>query len=136
MFRLTRNIYFLLIPVLLFAGCSRQPVILKGKVYYGEKNADGILVKGPLEGAKVKEEEHDSTVTTSADGSFLLEIKVPRTIGYASNRTFTVEAWGDVPSSLNPSVTTTANEEITVKARPGESVEMRNFLLYRHEEED
>ena len=126
----------IILTAVFLAGCSDTTVTFKGKVYYGsESSSGGILVHGALAGARVKEINHVAVTTADPAGSYTLEIKVPRVLGYSQSESYTLEAWGDVVSSYNPSVTTTANERISVNARPGETVSARNFLLYRHDEE-
>ncbi|MFH1957524.1 MAG: hypothetical protein ABIJ15_03520 [bacterium] len=126
----------IILSAALLSGCSDTTVTFKGKVYYGsESSGGGILVHGALGGAKVKEVDHTTVTDAASDGSYVLKIEVPRILGYSRSETYTLEAWGDVPTSYNPSVTTTANERISINARPGDTVSARNFLLYRHDEE-
>ena len=126
----------IILMAVFLAGCSDTTVTFKGKVYYGsESSSGGILVHGALAGAKVKEINHLIVTTADSSGSYILEIEVPRVLGYSKSESYTLEAWGDIATSYNPSVTTTANERISVNARPGEIVSTRNFLLYRHDVE-
>ncbi|HAX60964.1 MAG TPA: hypothetical protein DCX95_00160 [Elusimicrobia bacterium] len=128
---------FLPLTCLIFIGCERSPfentVEFVGKVYYGTENSDGkITVLGPLPNARVIAAGYNGSATTDSSGKYTLEIKAHRRFSGSSDE-YTLEASGTSAPDIYP----TANyvsEQITVYGRPGDTIKVRDFLLYKHKE--
>ncbi|MCD6423649.1 MAG: hypothetical protein J7L42_05995 [Elusimicrobia bacterium] len=136
--------FFVLISILIFFGCSDQRIVFKGEVHRGEityqyrisgdttSGVVEVLVDiGPWSGCYVKEIDHEEFALTDSNGRYTLEIDVPRKLGYPSPEEFTLQAWA-------PSGAVARNEKIEyyVHARPGETVQVRPFLLTYHTHEE
>ncbi|MEW6556198.1 MAG: hypothetical protein AB1349_02460 [Elusimicrobiota bacterium] len=129
--------YFLL-PVF-FAGCERSPfedtVEFVGKVYYGTETSDGkIRVLGALSNARVIALGYSGSDTTDPNGKYTLTIKAVRTFkGDPLAEAYTLEASGSSAPSVYPQGNY-ISEQITVYGRPGDTIQVRDFILYKHKE--
>ena len=136
--------YFLVCILPLFlTGCFEDEIIFRGKVFWatveyipvGSEIKEILIVQGPVDGAMVKEANHTEVVVTDSNGNYELTIEVPRVIGLPKAKTYIVQAWSPVwsPTPIKPG----ADEYITryANARPGDTVEVRSFVLYEHTHE-
>lgn len=135
---------FYLLPFL-FTGCFEDEITFKGKVFWAtvqyvdidpteEQSIQEILtVMGPVGNAIVKEASHSETATTNANGEYELTIEVNRVVGYPLAKEYRLSAWG---SQLSPRGGADEAINMYVEARPGDTVNVRDFLLYEHTKED
>jgi len=141
---MSRRVYFLVCCLTLasiFTGCDRtfdNTVEFKGKVYYGsELDAGNIAVLGPLPNARVIVIGYQEYATTDSMGRYSLSIKTPRKFNDANGKgdIFTLEASGTSSTSVYPQGNY-VSEQIAVYGRSGDTVQVRDFLVYAHKEED
>lgn len=146
---MSKHFFFLILTVAIFAvsGCGDQKIVFNGEVHRGEityqyqiagdTNTEVVEVlvdAGGWPGAYVKEAGHSVVAqATGANGTYRLEIKVPRKLGFPSAESFTLQAWAvsvSSPSSRDERISNYAS------ARPGENVYVRPFLLVYHTVEE
>ena len=128
---------FYLLPIL-FTGCERgfkRSVEFSGKVYYGTESSDGkITVLGPLPNARVIAIGYSGSATTGSDGKYSLTVKAVRTWrGDPQSESYILEASGTSSPSVYPQGNY-VSEQITVYGKPGDAIDVRDFILYKHKE--
>ena len=136
LFLLFSVLYFLF--SVFFTGCERGfkgSVEFRGKVYYGTESSDGkVTVLGPLANARVIAVGYSGSETTNAQGKYDLTIKAVRSWrGDPSYETYTLEASGSSAPGVYPQGNY-ISEQIVVYGRPGDAIDVRDFLLYKHKE--
>ena len=126
---------------ILAAGCDRMfkdSITFRGEVYYGTLSEKFIGVStitvvqviGPGVNAVVQEAEHEETVLTDAAGRYSLPIKAYRSFMSNKTDTYTIQVFA--PRNTNYA----QDEYTTVKARPGDSIEVRPLVLLQITDED
>lgn len=112
------------------------PIVFNGKVYYGTESEDNdkVIVLGPLEGARVVCINTNVSATTNNSGEWTLTVNAPRQFIGNNYDEFILEASGTSSPSVYPSGNY-ISQRMTVRARPGDNVQVRDFLLYKHKEE-
>lgn len=125
----------------LIAGCGRTlntSVEFKGNVYYGyePEGSDGkIAVLGPLARAKVSVRGQEEYAVTDSMGRYTLSIKTHRKFETAGYDTYILEASGTSSPSIYPQAQY-LGEVITVHGRPGDTIQVRDFILMSHKIEE
>ena len=119
---------------LTLTGCNKSlvydnEVTFKGYVYAGHNGQDAngnsvIINNGPISGATVTAVGHSSSVSSASDGSYILAVPAVRTFSAPDTDTYTLEA--HTPSG--------SDEKITASGKPGETVNVRGFVLTSHTE--
>ncbi|MBN1824415.1 MAG: hypothetical protein JW803_08860 [Endomicrobiales bacterium] len=127
----TRNIVSLVCLLLfaaILAGCERNStfsnsITFEGKVYLGQMDTTKniLIVYAPLQNATVTCDNFPEKAKTASDGSYSLSVKTVRTFRGNDSDTYTIQAFysgGD--------------ESITVTGKPGDTVTVRDFIIYEH----
>ncbi|HBU68749.1 MAG TPA: hypothetical protein DEE98_00015 [Elusimicrobia bacterium] len=125
-----------LVSALIFAGCQNNnstledTVTFKGSVSLGQVIVDAngnqtITVTGAAPNAAVVCENTGDSVKSASDGSYTLKAKAVRQFTALNAETYTLSAFDQ----------NGGDEKITVSGKPGETVNVRGFILYKHTED-
>jgi hypothetical protein len=109
-------------------GCNRNStfqnsVTFTGKVSYGHMDTTtSVLTKdGSAQGAVVTCNNYSDSAKAANDGSYSLNVQSVRTFSGVNSDSFTLQAsWNG------------ADETITVYGKPGDTISVREFILYKH----
>lgn len=120
-----------------FTGCERNStsedaITFQGYVNYGHlgRDADGnaiLIIDGALSNAIVTCETFPDTAKTATDGSYSLSVKTVRRFRGFDSETYTLRA-------IAPQISG-RDEKITAIGKPGDTITVRSFVLYKHTEE-
>ena len=120
-----------------FTGCERNStfkdsISFQGYVNYGHMGTDAVgnsvlISDGPLSNASVICEGHPEAAKTKTDGSYTLVVKTVREFKGLNSEQYTLWAF-----------TSTGGDEkvsYTAVGKPGDTINVRSFVLYKHTEE-
>lgn len=123
-----------------FLSCERSPfattIEFQGQVFYGvisSTETNTIEVRGPLKDARVVLVGTSAETTTNEKGEYVLRVEVFRRFHTPAYENYTLEASGTSSSSYPTGKY--ISQRITVQGRPGDIIKVRDFLLYKHQEE-
>ena len=131
---------YLIFVACFFVGCGNSmdtEIEFKGQVYYGFKDQSMIAIWGPLPNARVMALGHSEYATTDSNGRYTLTVKTVRKFFRNDYDEYVLQASGVAAS--NPAIINIfpnakfANEQITVRGKPGETVYVRDFMVTDHE---
>jgi len=124
-----------------FVGCGSSletTIEFKGRVYYGyDAGESKIGVLGPLNNAKVIAIGHPEFATTGNNnkGEYTLTIKTSRKFNNVNGDQYILEASGTAFPSIYPQGNY-VSEQITVYGKPGDTIQVRDFIVFKHKIED
>ena len=140
---------YLIFSACFFVGCGSSletEIDFKGQVYYGYKDTSSsgggsgqVSIWGPLPNARVMALGHSEYATTDPEGRYTLTIKTVRKFLGNDYDEYILQASGVAANT--PTVITKwpnakfANEQITVRGKPGDTVYVRDFMVTDHETE-
>jgi len=110
------------------SGCNRNStfqstITFKGTVWLGHMDTtNNILITDKvLQGAIVTCENYPGSATTAGDGSYTLNVQAVRAFSGINSDSFALQA------SYNGD-----DETITAYGKPGDTIQVRDFVLYQH----
>ena len=115
---------------ILAAGCDRMfkdSITFRGEVYSATVSTTTSLITPglALTGATVQVEDYGNSVKTGASGEYSLQIEAYRSF-------FSPKADQYKITAFHPRGSGGGDESVYIKARPGDSIEVRPMLIYEY----
>jgi hypothetical protein len=117
--------------LLIATGCDRNStfndtVVFEGHVYYGhmDQTTNLLVIDAAAAGAVITCNSYSESVKSADDGSYSLTIKGARGFQGIDTETYTLQA------SYKGQ-----DEKITVAGKPGDTIKVRDFIVYTHTSE-
>lgn len=126
-----RNILFICGCIIICSACQRNSTTANTITFNGYVNAghtdtttNVLVIDARLANAVVTCDGFPGSATTASDGSYSLNVQSVRLFQGQNADTFTLHA--------NSSG---RDEKITASGKPGDTIKVRDFVLYKHTEE-
>jgi len=122
-----------------FVGCGSSletDIEFKGKVYYGyDAGQSQIGLLGPSANSRVIAVGYPEYATTDSQGRYTLTVKSTRKYNNILGDQYILEASGTSSPSVYPQGNY-VSQQITVYGKPGNTVQVRDFVIYEHKKDD
>lgn len=121
----------LVLWALAMSGCERNStfsdsVTFQSHVYFGhmDQTKNVLVPDGPAAGAVVTCENYSDSAKAASDGSYSLTVKGVRGYKGIDTETYSLKAsfYG-------------GDEKVTAYAKPGDTIKVRDFIIYQHTSE-
>jgi hypothetical protein len=121
----------ILLALIIFTGCDRNAtfkdtISFSGKTYVGHKDetTGKIVNDGPATDATISCESFPESTKTSSTGSYTLTITAVRSFAALNSDSYTIRA-----------VSKGTDEKTITSGKPGDTITVRDLILYQHTEE-